>query len=173
MKEQIITYLLKKLEKTPGIEIQILLNLTAEAFQVPARNVMFLPHEEALAAYADFTKHCMNAGTYDPERIFQLSRRFAVRLRAASGLRETEDLRKLLKLLYRNIGIEISGDIPEEIIFRSCRFSRVYDPKQCEAMSAIDSGIISGLFGCGPVRFTHRLTEGCAYCRACAEGDHL
>ena len=64
MREKIFRHLLTKLERyTPGliksIQIQILLNATAAAFDRPGRMVWHLPEKKALAAYAEYTRACV------------------------------------------------------------------------------------------------------------------
>ena len=64
MREKFFRFLLTKLEKhTPGwiksIQIQILLNTTAAAFDRLGRMVWQLPAQKALAAYAEYTRACV------------------------------------------------------------------------------------------------------------------
>ena len=64
MREKFFRFLLTKLERhTPGwiksIQIQILLNTTAAAFDRPGRMVWQLPAQKALAAYAEYTRACV------------------------------------------------------------------------------------------------------------------
>ena len=72
--------------------------------------------------------------------------------------------------LYRNLQISMSGHLPGEITVRKCYFSGFYTPEQCAIMSAVDSGVISGLFGGGTLTFTRRMTEGHETCAACFTG---
>lgn len=88
------------------------------------------------------------------------------RLRLITGLVETEDLKQLVFFLYKNIGIEMSGNCPGTIGVSTCFFSDYYDPEQCRLISAMDAGIICGILGGGKFGFSQRITEGCTCCRA-------
>jgi hypothetical protein len=48
----------------------------------------------------------------------------------------------------------------------SCYFSSVYSPETCGVLSALDDGIFTGLSGGGRLRFSRRITDGSACCRA-------
>lgn len=165
-------YLLKKLEKhTPGpvksIQLQILLNATAEAFYRPKERIWHLSAEKALAAYMSYTISCTENVLVDKKRVYRQACRLGERIRRFSGFTRKEDLERLVFYLYSNIGIKMAGHLPGEIIVPVCRFSRVYTPEQCRTMSLMDWGIISGICGGGKLVFTERLTQGCGRCRAC------
>ena len=88
-------------------------------------------------------------------------------LRRVTRLKTKSDLERLVFFLYKNIGIEMSGEIPGNIYVSRCYFSDFFDPEMCRAISSVDSGIISGLYGGGNLMFTERITEGCVCCKAC------
>ena len=103
--------------------------------------------------------------------LFRDAARLGRRIRRISGLSSTSDLEKLIFMLYRNIGITMTGKLPGEITVSKCYFSHYYTPEQCRVMSYVDSGIISGILGGGRLTFSQRITEGCACCKAiCCEG---
>lgn len=163
--------LLNALERhTPGcvksIQIQILLNATAAAFGRPKKRVWHLSGREALAAYAACTAAWMSDCTTDRRRIFQCAYRLGRKIRRITGFSEAGDRERLVRYLYRNIGIKVTGHLPGEIIISSCYFSHVYTPEQCRTMSLMDRGIISGICGGGKLVFTERMTQGCGRCRA-------
>ena len=147
-------------------EIRLLTRLAARAFHLPP------PHlpasaDAALAAYAAFTVRCMNHAETDAGTLFATAQQLGIRVRRLSGLRDPQDLQRLVIWLYRNIRITLSGSLPGRITVSSCFFSSVYTPDKCALMSQVDSGIISGIFGGGELHFTERLTEGCGHCTAC------
>ena len=191
MRERISRWLLGRAEKhMPDFlrrrQLQMLMNLAAESFSVPAEKIRGGTAEEALAQYAAFTCRCMDAGSIDQdacsadeEKLYRDARRLGDKIRQTTGFTEHEDQNRLITLLYRNIGIEINitGDLRErqtgELIVPDCYFSRYYTPEQCRLMSFVDSGIVSGICGGGKLLFSHRITEGCGFCRACLEEDEV
>ncbi len=183
MKERISRRLLTRFEKnTPKhfrrAQIQILMNLAAKSFGVPKEKLKKGSAYTALRQYAGYTCLCMGAGGMEAdaakeEKLFQDACRLGNRIREITGLTEDGDLKRLIRLLYWNIGIEMSiqGHIGTEhtgeVTVSDCYFSRVYSPEECRLMSLVDSGIVSGICGGGKLRFSQRITEGCESCRAC------
>lgn len=156
-------------------QIQILADLAADSFGRGKIRIRKGSPAKALKEYAAFTVSCMEAGPADPDRLFRDAARLGSRIRRASGLTDRSDLQKLVFLLYRNIDIEMTGNLPGEIVVSSCYFNRFYTPRQCRLMSCVDSGIVSGIFGGGQLVFSQRITDGCDRCVACLckeENDH-
>ena len=91
-----------------------------------------------------------------------LGRRARERLRVGS---EREGL-QAARLIYRAIGIDLRPGAGGEVRVPRCAFARRYRPAACRLMSAMDSGLISGLTGADGLVFTARLTEGAPACRA-------
>ena len=171
MRARLFKRLLTPLEKhTPecikSIQIQILLNATAAAFDRPKKEVWHLSGEEALAAYAAFTIECMSGPAVDRRRIYQCAYRLGRKIRRITGFSGDRDRERLVIWLYGNIGIKVMGHLPGEIIIPACYFGQVYTPEQCRTMSLMDWGIISGICGGGKLIFTERITQGCGRCRA-------
>jgi hypothetical protein len=114
--------------------------------------------EEALAAGGDLTGL--------QRRLFveaaALGRRAKVRLR----IRSEADGLAGARVIYRAIGIDFRPRSPYEVIVPRCAFARAYRPAVCRLMSSMDSGLIAGLTDGNGLRFTMRLTEGAALCRA-------
>lgn len=167
--------MMDRLEKSPSdrlkkIQLQLLADMTAEAFGCPKVRLSRLSAEDALNEYAMFTLSCMSMPDPDPEKVFAAAYSLGEKVRRISGLSAREDLGRLVFLLYRNIDIEMEGSLPGGVTVRSCYFSRLYSPGQCALMSVCDSGIVSGIFGGGSLRFTGRITEGCDACTACFSG---
>ena len=130
------------------------------------------------------------------EELFRDARRLGEKIRRVTGLTADEDLKRLIVLLYRNIGIhmtidgriaganekqitgetegrtedEITGEFAPkhagELTVSACYFSRCYSPAECRLMSCVDAGIVTGICGGGCLRFSQRITEGCGFCRA-------
>ena len=154
------------------IELQLLMNLTSRIFKQKSRCLWMFGYDKALRLYAQYTKELLlSRRVGDDESLQRRMREEAYKtgslLRRVTGLKSRSDLERLVFLLYKNIGIEMSGDIPGNIYVSRCYFSDFYDPKMCQVISGLDSGIISGLYGGGKLMFTERITEGCVCCRAC------
>lgn len=162
------------------LQMQILMDTTARGFGVKSRRIAYLPADEALRAYAEFTVQCVETcmgsrpGRDAREerhaiasRLYREAYRTGSRVRRITGLTESADTARLVFYLYRNLQITMGGQIPGEIHVADCYFSRMYTPAQCAVMSLVDSGIIAGLCGGGKLRFTERITEGCGRCTAC------
>lgn len=171
MRADLARAVLTRLEKhTPewvrSLEIQILADLTARAFQVPRRTLWNKPAALALRQYADFTVLCMDTQEIDPDALYRAAFELGRRLRLLTGLYRKQDAERLVFYLYRNIDITMAGELPGEITVPDCFFARFYTPRQCAVMSAVDAGIIAGICGGGRLRFSQRITEGCGLCRA-------
>ena len=171
MRARIARKLLRRLEcHTPallvGVQLQILLNLAARAFHAPGKSVWRRAPGQALREYAEFTVGCMRRGGAEPENLYRSAFDLGNRLRRLTGFTDAEDAERLIFYLYRNLQIDMDGHLPGEITVRKCYFSGFYAPEQCALMSAVDSGVMSGLLGGGTLTFTRRITEGCGSCAA-------
>lgn len=172
MRARIFKKFLASFEKyTPSIikrlQIQILLCATARAFDRPGKMVCHLSADRALAAYAAYTRDCVETRAVAGKRIYQSAYRLGRLVRRISGFTESADLERLVFYLYSNIGIRVTGQLPGEIVIPACYFSSLYTPRLCRIMSLMDWGIIAGICGGGKLVFTQRLTQGCGSCRAC------
>lgn len=151
------------------IEIQLLTNLTARALRQKPRRTWTLPNDEALHAYAVFTRDQLQHSPPDDELLRRMTAEACTMgrlLRRVFFLRRQHDIEQFVVALYRGIGITLEGQLPGTLCFRRCFFSRYYTPEVCLAASALDEGIMRGLTGGGRLRFQQRITEGCACCRA-------
>ena len=171
MRARIFRKLLKGLERHPlkifsRIQLQLLLNVTARAFDRKGKQIWHLPYQRALEEYEAFSENAMRLSHADPQRLYQKAYELGSRIRQLTGFTDNSDLRQLIFFLYRNINIRMDGGIPGEITVSSCYFSRFYTPEQCALMSYTDSGIMAGLWGGGHLHFTQRITEGCEHCTA-------
>lgn len=144
------------------IELRVLMLLAAKSFDMPKGC-----SDSSLEGYALFTKKCMEEGSADPERLYNDAYELGSRIRKITGLSSDPDLERLIFLLYRNIGIDMSGSIRGTFTVDECYFSNYYTADQCALMSNVDSGIIGGICLGGHLEFSERITEGCGRCRAC------
>ncbi len=162
-------------EHTPGwfigIELQILLGLSAKAYKIPGRVIWFMPPQKALKEYAAFTVRCMESGKEGSDKLYPVACALGKRIRQITGFVKEEDLRQLVFWLYKNIRITIKGKLPGDLIIPKCYFSKFYTPAHCKLMSNVDAGVIAGIFGGGELVFTERITEGCGRCKAFFTGS--
>jgi hypothetical protein len=105
-------------------------------------------------------------GEATEDRLRQEAEEVGRRLRRRLGVGSHEEALRALRLLYRQIGIELLTPSRDRIEMTSCLFSRLYDPVTCRTMSAMDQGIVAGLTGGWQLRFEARLTEGAPRCAA-------
>lgn len=150
------------------IEIQLLMNLTAHAMGKRARRTWTLPNDEALRAYAEFTRDNLQETVNNSilQQMNQNAVKAGRRLRKLMCLRKQADVESVTIALYSNIGINLEGHLPGQLCFRRCYFSKLYTPQLCLAASALDDGIMRGLAGNGQLTFQQRITEGRQCCLA-------
>ena len=148
------------------IVLQVLMHTTARAFHTRGMNLFFASSDKALKTYAMFTRKCMEELDCNHEHLYACAYALGQQVRRITGLRKHEDIQNLIFLLYRNIGISMDGLLPGTIFVRKCYFAQIYTPEQCALISAMDDGIIAGLFSSGSFSFSQRITEGCAHCTA-------
>lgn len=170
MREVIFKRIINILDKHPSkllarIQIQILVHITAKAFQKKERCVLF--SKNALMRCVEYTKACIDAQG-ERDQLYQMALRLGKQIRKLTGFTDPEDLKRLVFLLYRNIGITMTGEIPGEILVTECYFSNMYSAKHCMGISAMDRGVIVGICDIENLRFTERITEGYMQCKVCA-----
>lgn len=155
------------------IELQLLMRLTARALGTKPRRLWSLSADQALLAYAEFTRDHLRQGADDRmlRRMNDEAYRMGCFLRRFFRPKSQSDTERLIAALYQNIGIDVKAHIPGQICFRSCLFSQYYTPAICLAASALDNGIIRGLSGCGHLTFRQRITEGHPCCLATTGGS--
>ena len=163
--------------RAPGIaqriQLQILMNATARAFGVSGRRIWIHSWEKGLQEYAVFTRDISDQHPVDPERLYAVSCALGKRVCRVTGFTDDTDRRRLVFLLYRGIGIDMSGCLPGTIQVNRCFFSNYYAPWQCALMSGMDSGITGGIMGGGKLTFQQRITEGCDCCTAVFERKEI
>ena len=180
LRARIFRRIMDHLEKHPSgllirLQAQVLTCVTARVFSRRGKMVCHRPAREALELYMDCTIQWMNELAVQEKacivrtgrRLYRLARHLGSSIRRITGFTQEEDLQRLVFLLYRNIAIEMQGNIPGQILVRACFFSCRYTPAQCRMMSNMDDGVVTGIVGGGKLTFSQRLTEGCGTCRAC------
>ncbi|MBN1322139.1 MAG: hypothetical protein JXA87_15005 [Thermoleophilia bacterium] len=149
--------------------------VTAEGLGVEEPRWPGRSFEDRLAAYALFTARegvLLTAGgdTAATEAAKERLRRGAMRLgasvRQSLGLRRPEEALEAWKLLYCQIGIEVTGDADSGITVTRCFFAGYYSEPVCGVIEALDDGMAEGLFGGAKLAFSERLTAGQTCCRA-------
>ena len=168
----------KLFDRTPPawlrkVEVAMLMNAFADAFDVEPPTLKGMSADDALAAYREFTATCMEAALADDDvaaayraRLGAGARELGRKVRAAVPVRSSSALR-LVRFFYRGIGIELEGELPGVLCFGPCSFAQRYTPADCWFMSAFDEGFMCGIMGVeGALRFSCRLTEGAPCCRA-------
>jgi len=75
------------------------------------------------------------------------------------------DLLNAAKVLYRVLGIEftVTDDCLE---VHRCALAEHYSADACRILSAVDEGVVSGLYPRAAMRFEKHLTDGCPRCVA-------
>ncbi len=161
------------------LELRVLVQLIAISSGRRAPSVQGLYSGECLILFrrftADVVKSCPKEGLSSLKRkMYCHAFRIGRLLSLLPGLGKWENKKRVLVVLYRNIGIELRSAENESqekdvwnIIIPHCLFSSAYTPLICRVMSGMDAGIICGLLGGGRLKFTQRITEGCPCCRAC------
>jgi len=151
-----------------------LVGLTAEAFGVDMPAIDRLPQDEAVAAFARFSRAEVDralaaGGTSEAIRgeLHRRAREMGETVRRRLGIDTREDVIRALRLLYAAIGIEFEEDVQSgDVTIRRCAFSDLYTPVTCAFMSAVDGGLADGLSGGATLVFAERITEGAPCCRA-------
>ena len=150
-----------------------LYKLTADAFGIKTPRTPDGPLTERIEAFARFSHSCaqqhMNAGK-DPDpvmrELYRQAKILSGELRSVFNTTSKQEYLELLEILYGIIGITVETEESGHIHVTTCAFSSVYSPETCRIMSAVDDGIAVGLWGCGRLIFSRRITEGFSYCEA-------
>ena len=154
--------------------MQVLMHLVTYSLQLPKRNLLLMSSGQALDDFASFTaKHLESCDDGGRQVLSAGAYRLGKRLRLFLTDRSKEALSRMTFLLYRNIGIDMEGQLPGKVIVRKCHFCRYYSPRICRIASLMDAGVICGLFGGGSLVFTERITEGKTncMCELCKESE--
>jgi hypothetical protein len=153
-------------------ELLRLFRITASAFECTVPAIAGHSFGECLSEYARFTRSealkLSSAGgdtVGTCERLFQGGRELGERIRRIFMIGTIEDATSAMIILYNTIRIHARSKGCAMTV-SSCYFSSVYSPETCGVLSALDDGIFTGLSGGGRLRFSRRITDGSACCRA-------
>ena len=158
-------------------EIRILAGITARAFGTTGINPGRMKPEDALYAYAGFTRECIDRlhhqsdsleRNYVKARLYKVAFKVGTRIRYITGFWNSRDQEKLIIWLYRNIRITMKKCRRDFVLISDCCFSQMYTPEHCEFMSYLDSGIIAGIcrYEGKKLKFRQRITEDHGGCIA-------
>jgi hypothetical protein len=143
-----------------------LAQVTAEGFSTPVpEGVRHGSFEARRAAYAEYTaEEARRLAPADITAVKARLRRGAAGLGAAVrrrlGLRGPTETFAAWRLLYHELGIEVSGGPRGELTITRCFFAGYYDESVCAVIEALDDGLADGLFGGASLVFSTRLTSG-------------
>ncbi|MBS1226374.1 MAG: hypothetical protein H6R32_308 [Candidatus Aminicenantes bacterium] len=154
-------------------KIRELAALTARAFGTAPPLLSDRPVRRALEDYARFTRESADRAVgdkADPELLAAGLRReafaFGRKLAAEFGIRDRGEARRLIRLAYRAIGIDLRLEADGTILVSRCLFREFYTPGTCRLIASLDEGLMAGIGGGGRLEFSDRLTSGEAACRA-------
>lgn len=161
-------WILRLLQTEAGkrLQLQLLMNLAAKATGQKSRCISVMSSDKALDTFAHFTAGCLPKATGQQKQLYTEAYKLGSLLRKILRISTDEQLTRTVILLYRNIGIDMQGDLPGEVCVSHCFFSRYYSPEVCSIASMMDAGVICGLANGGKLEFTQRITEGCKNCKA-------
>lgn len=153
-----------------------LLRATADALGCQVPRVSRMNPDQILEVYARFSARevdrliqngdCSRIGAIE-RALFDQARRGGEWLAMVLSLTGIDDTHLIMRLSYRILGIEFSGDAGTRTFLVSrCYFSTFYSAETCKVMSALDCGFAAGLSGGRSLRFVQRMTENKPCCRA-------
>ncbi len=155
-------------------EIRVLVHMAAASCGRKAPSMRGMNSRKRLMLFRNFTVDAVRSCSGEDlssfrDNMYRRAFRVGRLLALLPGLNDTEKRKRLIIMLYRNIGIVLkdgNDDADGCIHIPHCSFSSAYTPEICKVMSGMDAGIICGIFGGGKLEFSQRITEGCPYCRA-------
>lgn len=154
-------------------KIRELAALTARAFGTAPPSLANRPVRRALEDYARFTREAADRAVGDKADLGLLAaglRReafaFGGTLAAEFGIRDRGQARRLIRLAYRAIGIDLKLEPDGTVLVSRCSFRVFYMPETCQLIASLDEGLMAGVGGGGRLEFSDRLTSGAGACRA-------
>jgi hypothetical protein len=143
--------------------------LTSNAFEVDVPDIARLPFDDALRAYALFTRDealkSVDRRLLVKERLFEEGFELGKELRHSLKVNTREDVLNAARILYGMIKIDFRGKASGEIVVRRCYFDKFYSSEVCKTIASLDEGLLAGLSGGGELKFSQTITEGNAFCR--------
>jgi hypothetical protein len=150
-----------------------LFRVTAEAFQQRIPETTEAAFGDCLQSYSNFTKTQTEAYIQDGQdieglkrRLFQGAEKLGEKIRRSYNITTFSEVIRMSRILYKALGIDFRCDLQGQVIIRRCFFSRCYSAEVCRIISLLDQGILAGLSDGGELKFSHRITEGNACCKA-------
>jgi hypothetical protein len=156
-------------------KLRMLLEATADAFQVVAPSAAGLSYDKCLELYARFTQeqalHSIQRGDElkVQARLFENARRIGRQFKVDFGIKSGEDVMRMATLIYKLLKIEFREEKGGNIVIKRCFFSSYYSGNVCRLISSLDEGLLDGLSGGGKLTFSQRITAGNTCCRAYLE----
>jgi hypothetical protein len=151
-----------------------LFECTAEAFRCIIPKIDYLSLDELLLKYAQFTRDQSQTAIRRGDDLQELKKRLyrnayqlGQKYKKRFHIRNIKDAMATSRVIYRVIGIDFQGNTQGKIIISRCFFSKIYSSEVCKIISGLDEGILAGLSGGGKLNFSHRITDGERFCRAC------
>ena len=158
-------------------EVERLFALTAEAFGSPVPQPLAHTAKGRLLEYAQFTRHqsekALESGvdTQPLEiRLYAAAHSLGLEYRRRLDLRNFREAISTVHLVYKALGIGFRVTLDGDVEISHCAFAKVYTPKICALVSALDRGLVAGITGGATLKFTRRITEGATSCRATITG---
>ena len=152
-----------------------LVRVTAEGFGIRTPHWVGGSFELRMAEYARFTAEqaglLVDGGdeaTIEAVRegLRQGAMGLGSTMRRRLGLRRAEEAFDAFRLIYRQLGIDVTAGPFDEITVARCFFADYYTEPVCQVVVALDQGLVTGLFNGASLEFSERLTGGRPCCRA-------
>jgi len=159
-----------------------LTRVTAEGFAVGPPSWQDISFASRRVRYAEFTAAQAAAVIQIGDeallvatrrRLFESAERLGHALRLRLRVRDTHDALTAFRLLYKQMGIVVTMGPEGEITVERCFFSGYYTDRVCDLVSALDQGVVAGLFSGASLEFRQRLTDGSSCCCATLQTDAL
>ncbi len=152
--------------------LSLLFQATEAAFGVRAPSLEGRSYDDCLKLYAQFTSEQAENSVRNGDEaeirpvLFRYARKIGQQLRASFRLDGLEDVMQASSVIYKVLRIDFRGDSNGDIVIKQCYFSDFYSSNVCRFISALDEGLLVGLFGGGRLGFSQRITEGNPCCKA-------
>ncbi len=150
-----------------------LFTLTAHAFACEPPPMAGLDFDQCLVAYALFThqqteRYLAESSDLDElqDKLYRGAYQLGRELRNELGISTFKQAVLMMKVIYKMLGIDFASHESNQVVIKSCFFSRYYSPSTCQVISALDKGLAAGLSGGGKLEFYQRITGGSDCCRA-------
>jgi hypothetical protein len=154
------------------VKLHALLSAAATGFDKPAPNLQGLNFRQAWQTFATFTRAAGEellatgqAPTPVLTRLAKATYELGRVLRHELHITTQKDALLALEILYAALGVKWHNIKGGMVIVRDCQFSKLYTPKICQLISAMDQGLVEGITDGGKLSWSERITEGRPCCR--------